>query len=78
MESHGEKQGRFPSTLKTYASVLFQIKGTIRRKDISISIAPVEPNNYISVEFATEISIPRSNIGERLDFWNTKEYEISN
>ena len=36
MESRGEKQGRVPSTLKTYVSMLFQIKGTIRGKDITI------------------------------------------
>ena len=77
MESHGEKQGRFPSTLKTYVSMLLQIKGTIRGKDITISIAPVECNNYISDEFANEIAIMESNIGERLDFWNNKEYAIS-
>ena len=58
--------------------VLFQIKGTIRGKDITISIAPGERNNYISDEFANDLVIPESNIGERLDFWNTKEYEISN
>ena len=51
MESHEEKQGRFPSTLETYVSMLLQIKGTIRRKDITISIAPIERNNYISDEF---------------------------
>ena len=58
MESHGEKQGIFPSTSKTYDSVLFQIKGTIRRKYMTISIAPGEHNNYISDEFANELSIP--------------------
>ena len=78
MESQGEKQGRFTSTLKTYASVLFHIKGTVRGKGITISIAHVEHNNYISVDFANEITIPESNIGERLDLWNTKEYKISN
>ena len=78
MESQVEKQGSFPSTSKTYVSVLFQIKGTIRGKDITISIALVECNNYISDEFANELAIPESNIGERLDFWNNKEYAISN
>ena len=53
------KQGRFPSTSKLYASVLFQIKWTIKEKYITISIAPVEHNNYIiSVEFANELAIP--------------------
>ena len=50
MESHGEKQGRFPSNLKTCVSVLFQIKGTIRGKDVTISIVPNEHYNYISDE----------------------------
>ena len=68
MESHDKKQGRFSSTLKTYVSKLFQIKGTIRGKNITISIAPDERNNYIGDEFANELAIPDSNIGERLDF----------
>ena len=77
MESCGQKQGRFPSTLKTYVSMLLQIKGTIRGKDITISIAPDELNNYISDEFSNELVIPKSNIGERIDFWNNKEYAIN-
>ena len=77
MESYGEKQGRFPSTSKTYVSVLFQIKGTIRGKNITIYIAPDERNNYISDEFANELAILESNIGERLDFCKNKEYAIS-
>ena len=77
IESRTKKQGRFPSTLKTFVSVLFQIKGSIRGKDITISIAPSEWNNYISDEFANELVIPESNIGERLDFWNNKEYAIT-
>ena len=76
MESHDRKQGRFPSTLKIYVSMLLQIKGTIRGKDITISIAPGERNNYISDEFGNDLAIPESNIGERLDFWNNKEYAI--
>ena len=67
MESQVEKQGSFPSTSKTYVSVLFQIKGTIRGKDITISIAPIECNNYISVDIANEIAIPESNIGGRFN-----------
>ena len=73
-----KKKEDFQANLKTYVLVLFQIKGTIRGKDITISIAPMEHNNYISVELANELAIPESNIGERLDFWNTIEYEISN
>ena len=68
MESRDEKQGRFPSTLKTYVSMLLQIKGTIRGKNITISISPGECNNYISDEIANELAIPYSNIGERLEF----------
>ena len=77
MESYGKKQGRFPSTLKTYVSMLLQIKGTIRGKDITISIAPDEHNNYISDEFANELAIPDSNICARLDFCKNKEYAIN-
>ena len=66
LESHDKKQGIFSSTLKTYVSKLFQIKGMIRGKKITISIAPSECNNYISDEFANELAIPDSNIGERL------------
>ena len=76
MESHGEKQGRFLSTLKTYVSVSFQIKWTIRGKYITIYIAPIEHNNYISVDLANEMVILESNIGERLEFWNNKKYAI--
>ena len=78
MESYGKKQGRFPSTLKTYVSMLLQIKGTIRGKYITISIAPDEHNNYISDEFSNELAISKKNISQRLDFSNNKEYAISN
>ena len=37
--------------------MLFQIKGTIRGKDITISISPGERNNYISDEFTKELAI---------------------
>ena len=78
MESYGKKHGIFPSNLKTYVSILFQIKGAIRGKAITISIAPSEHNNYISDEFANELAIPRTNISERLDFSNNKEYATRN
>ena len=39
-----------------------------RGKNITIFIAHGERNNYISDEFANELVIPESNIGERLDF----------
>ena len=48
--------------------MLLQIKETIKGKDITISIALVECNNYISDEIANELAIPYSNIGERLEF----------
>ena len=76
MGSQGEKQGRFPGTSKTYASMLFQIKETIRGKDITIYIAPVERNNYISVEFANKLVIIELNIGQKLDSWDKKHYEV--
>ena len=57
--------------------MLFQIKETIKGKDITISIAPSERDNYISDEFANALAIPESNTGERLEFWNNKEYAIS-
>ena len=41
------------------------------------TIAPIESNNYISTEFANHLVIPKSNIGERLDFWNKKQFEIT-
>ena len=72
-----KKQAIFSSTLKTYVSKLFQIKGTIRGKNITISIAPSKCNNYISDEFANELAIPNSNIGESLDFCKNKEYAIN-
>ena len=57
--------------------MLFQIKWTIRGKDITISFAPGEHNNYISDEFSNELVILRKNISERLDFSTKKEYAIS-
>ena len=72
MESYGKKEGIFPSTLKTYVSMSLQIKGTIRGKDITISIAPDERNNYISDEFANELVILRTHLSERIDFRNKK------
>ena len=57
MESQSKTQRRFRSTLKTFVSMLFQIKGTIRGKDMTISISPGEGNNYISDEFAKELAI---------------------
>ena len=77
MGSNREKQGRFPSNLKNYVSMLFQIKGTIRGKVVTISIAPNECNNYISDEITNELANPMTNISERLEFLNNKEYAVS-
>ena len=52
MGSNWEKQGIFPRNLITYVSMLFKIKGTIRGKAITISIAPNECNNYIRDKFS--------------------------
>ena len=52
--------------------MLFQIKGIIRGKSITISISTSEHNNYISDEFANELAILRTNISERLYFSNNK------
>ena len=57
--------------------MLLQIKGTIRGKDITISIAPSERNNYISDDFSNELAILRINISGQLEFLNNKEYAIS-
>ena len=76
MGSNSEKQVIFPRNLKPYVSVLFQIKGTIRGKAITISISPGEHNNYISDEFSNELEIPTTNISESLDFLSNKEYAI--
>jgi len=72
-----KKERRFPKTTKNYVKVLLKIKGTIGGRDVTISIAPGERNNYISDEFANQLMIPESNIGEKLDFWDKKQYEIS-
>ena len=72
-----EKVGRFLSSLRIYVSTLFRIRGIIGGKDITISVAPIECNNYISVEFTNELVIPLSNIGETLDFWDEKQNEVS-
>ena len=72
-----EKKEKFPIILQRNVSILFRIKGTLVGKDTTISIAPAESNNYISIEFANYLVIPKSNIGERLHFWDRKQFEIS-
>ncbi len=74
----GKKEIRIPKTSKDYINVLFQIKGRIGGKDIIISIAPNENNNYISDKLANQLAIPESNIGKRLNILDEKQYEISN
>ena len=54
--------------------MLFQITGTIKGKYITISIAHVECNKYINDQIVNEFAILDSNIGERLEFWNNKQY----
>ena len=77
MDFNVEKKEKFPITLKINVAILFKINGTLAGKDITISIAPAESNNYISTEFANHLVIPESNIGEELDFWDRKQIERS-
>ena len=77
MDFNVEKKEKFSITLKRNVAILFRIKGTLAGKDITISIAPAESNNYISTEFANHLVIPESNIREELDFWDIKQIEIS-
>ncbi len=69
-----EEKGRFSATSFDYASVLFRIKGTSAGKDINISIALAESNNYISLEFANQLMAYESNIIEKLDLWNKTQW----
>ena len=77
MDFNLEKKQNFPITLQKNVSILFRIKETLVGKDITISIAPAERNNYISIEFANHLVIPESNIREELDFLDKKRTEIS-
>ena len=72
MDFNIEKKQDFPITLQKNAAVLFRIKGTIVRKDITISITPAERNNYIITKFANHLVIPESNIREELEFLDKK------
>ena len=76
MDFNVEKKEKFLITSKRNVAILFRIKGTLAGKDITISIALVESNNYISTEFANHLLILESNIGEELDFWDKKQFEI--
>ena len=62
----------FPITLQKNVAILFRIKGTLAGKDITISIALAERNNYISIKFANHLVILESNIREELDFFGQK------
>ena len=68
MDSNVENKGMFSRISKRIVSVLFKIKGRLAEKDITISIAPTEHINDISVEFANHLVIPGSNISEGVDF----------
>ena len=63
----------FLSPYKKNVAMLFRIKGTLAGKDITISIAPAERNNYISIELANHLVILESNIREELEFWTKNE-----
>ena len=77
MDFNVEKKENSPITLQKNVAILFRIKGTLAGKDITISIAPVGSNNYISIEFTNHLVILESNIGEGIDFWLRKQFEIS-
>ena len=73
MDFNIEKKQNFPITLQKNVAMLFRIKGTLARKDITISIAPTERNNYISTEFSNHLVIHESNIREELHFLGKKK-----
>jgi hypothetical protein len=77
MESRNEN-GRFPKIVRKIVSVLLRFKGTLEGKDIIISIAPTLNCNYVSVECANQLLIHESNIMDKINSWNEKEYDISN
>jgi hypothetical protein len=58
--------------------MLLRVKGTLRGKDITISIATTKCNNYVSTKFTNQLVIPMSNITEKIGLWNKKQYDISN
>ena len=71
MDFNVENKEKFPITLQRNVAILFIIKKTLARKDITISIAPAGRNNYISTEFANHLVILESNIRET--FWTKNE-----
>jgi hypothetical protein len=58
--------------------MLLQIKGALAGKYITISIITTKCNNYVSTKFTNQISILESNIIEKIDFWDKKQYDINN
>ena len=75
MDFNVENKEKFLITSKINVAILLRIKGTLARKDITISIACAESINYISIEFANHLVILKSNIGEGLYFWDKKLFE---
>jgi len=69
-------------SLKVQETTLLQCylesKETLGGKDIIISITPTGCNNYVNTKFTNQLAIPESNIIEKLDLWNKKQYDITN
>lgn len=57
--------------------MLLRTKETLRGKDIIISIALVERKNHINAKLANPLFIPDSNIIERINLFDKKQYEIN-
>ena len=77
MDYNLEKKDKFPITSKRNVAILFRIKRTITWKDMTISIAHVENNNYISIEFSNHLVIFYSNICEGIEFWEKIQFGIT-
>lgn len=96
MQSVKKEKGRFPKTSYNYVSVLFIIKRTLARKDVTISIwvlfiikgtlagkdvticiSPVEDKSYINPKLRNQLVISESNVIEKLDVWDKKQYDIT-
>jgi hypothetical protein len=58
-------------------STLLRIKGALVRDDVTISNDPNEHDNYVSIECANQLLIPKSNIIEEIDLWKEKKYNIN-
>jgi hypothetical protein len=55
MDLSNREKGGFPKTSGKSVLVIVRIKGTLVPKNISISIAPTENGNYVSVECANQL-----------------------